>query len=81
MANVPGNRRIKNSSAEINGQPVPDSLRVLSLRQVTELLGVGKSFVLSPNVSPAIRLGPKTLRWRMLDIKDWMDRNSDKGCV
>ena len=57
MANVPGNRRIKDPAVEIDGRPVPDWMQLLSLRQITDYLGVGKSIVLSPGGPPAIRLG------------------------
>ncbi len=76
-----GNRRIKDPSAEIDGRPVPDWMQLMSLRQITDYLGVGKSLVLSPDGPPAIRLGPKTLRWCMSDVWEWLDRNTDKGCA
>ncbi len=75
---LPGNRRVKDPAVEIDGRPVPDWMQLLSLRQITDYLGVGKSIVLSPDGPPAIRLGPKTLRWRIADVWKWMDRKSDK---
>ena len=74
----PSNRRIKEPAAEIDGRPVPDWMQLLTLRQITDYLGVGKSIVLSPDGPPAIRLGPKTLRWRIVDVWEWMDRKADK---
>ncbi len=76
-----GNRRIKHPSAEIDGRAVPGWMQLMSLRQITDYLGVGKSLVLSPDGPPAIRIGPKTLRWCMVDVWEWLDRNTDKGCV
>ena len=76
---LPGNRRAKDPAVEIDGRPVPDWMQLLSLRQITDYLGVGKSIVLSPSGPPAIRLGPKTLRWRFVDVWKWMDRNTDKA--
>ena len=73
-----GNRRIKKPSQEIDGRTVPDWMQLLSLRQVTDYLGVGRSIVLSPDGPPAIRLGPKTFRWRIVDVWEWLDRNTDK---
>ena len=75
----PGNRRIKNPATEIDGRPVPDWLQLLSLRQVTAFLGVGRSIVLSPDGPPAIRLGAKTFRYRLVDIWLWMDRKHDRA--
>ncbi len=78
---LPGNRRIKDPAVEIDGRLVPDWMQLLSLRQITDYLGVGKSLVLSPDGPPAIRIGPKTLRWCMADVWEWLDRNTDKGGV
>lgn len=75
---LPGNRRVKDLAVEIDGRPVPDWMQLVSLRQITDYLGVGKSIVLSPDGPPAIRLEPKTLRWRIADVWKWMDRKSDK---
>ena len=81
VKSLPGNRRIKEPSPEIDGRQVPDWMQLLSLRQVTDYLGVGRALVLSPVGPPAIRLGPKTLRWRMADIWEWMDRNTDRKAM
>jgi predicted DNA-binding transcriptional regulator AlpA len=78
---IHGNRRIKEPSSEIDGRQVPDWMQLMSLRQVTAYLGVGRSIVLSSDGPPPIRLGPKTLRWSIAGVWAWMDHNTDKGGV
>ena len=60
--------------------PKPD-VAVINVREVAELLGVNTRTIwrlCQRNELPRpIRLGPRILRWRLVDIREHLDRKAD----
>lgn len=55
----------------------PDDVRLLRDREVAELIGLDRRtfrrYVASGEAPQPIRLGRRATRWRLSDIREWLD--------
>ena len=79
-------RKSKQPATIIAGVKIPDELRLLSRQQAAEYLGTGLNLFQGVDAPPAIRIGPKTYRYRIPELLEWAvtqntKRNNTRGSV
>ena len=72
-------RCTKDPATHIAGIQIPDELRLLSRKQAADFLGTGMDVFIGKNAPPALWIGPKTCRYRMVEILDWAACRKGEG--